>query len=251
MLKFLWRKILIPVLNIFLKPNCPLCQRPGEREFCKYCERQIWGCQFPNKGQIFSGEIPVFVWGEYKDSLKRAIAAMKYNDNPQIARPLGHWLADGWLASPVCQIQVSTITLDKLVVVPIPMHKKKLKERGFNQADLLAKSFCELTGLELRRNGLARVKQTQALFGLSRGERLETVKDAFIVGKNFGKRRSHKSVLLIDDIYTTGATVNSAIKVLQKAGIKVVGVLAIATTKKPTPEKSKLKSQKIVKKPRY
>ncbi len=241
MIKFIWKKILKPFLNIFLKPNCPLCQRSADREFCQYCEKQVWRCQFPGGGEIFPGKVPVFIWGQYKDSLKRAIAAMKYEDNPQIARPLGYWLADGWLASPVA-------TLDKVVVVPIPMHKKKQRERGFNQAELLANNFCEATGLQIRRNALARVKQTQALFGLSRGERLDTVKDAFVVGKDFRNRRPRVSVLLVDDIYTTGATVNSAIEVLQKGGIRVVGVLAIATTKKPRGKKPKLKSQKVVKK---
>ncbi|MGB3510970.1 MAG: ComF family protein [Microcoleaceae cyanobacterium] len=243
MLKFIWRKILKPFLNIFLKSHCPLCQRPADREFCKYCERQVWRCQFPGGGQIFAGKVPVFVWGKYQDSLKQAIAAMKYNDNPQIGRPLGYWLADSWLAS-------SLATLDKVAVVPIPMHKKKLKERGFNQAEVLARSFCQLTGLRLRRNGLERVKQTQALFGLSRGERLKTVKDAFLVGKDFINRRPRASVLLIDDIYTTGATVNAAVEVLQQAGIKVVGVVAIATTKKPSSQRPRLKTQKVLKKPK-
>ncbi|NEQ36527.1 MAG: ComF family protein [Okeania sp. SIO3I5] len=234
----MWKKILKPFLNIFLKPNCPLCQRSADRELCQYCEKQVWRCQFPNGGEIFPGEIPVFIWGQYKDTLKRAIAAMKYEDNPQIARPLGYWLADGWLAS-------SVANLDKVVVVPIPMHKKKQRERGFNQAELLANSFCEATGLQIRRNGLARVKQTQALFGLSRGERLETVKDAFVVGKDLRNRRPRVSVLLVDDIYTTGATVNSAIEVLRKGGIRVVGVLAIATTKKPPAKKPQLKRSRL------
>lgn len=241
MIKFIWRKILKPFLNIFLKSNCPLCRRPGDRELCQYCERQIMYCQFPHGGQIFPGKVPVFVWGKYNNSLKRAITTMKYNDNPQIGRPLGYWLADGWLASPVA-------TLDKVVVVPIPMHKKKLKERGFNQAEVLARNFCEFTGLQLRRNGLERVKQTPALFGLSREERLKTVTDAFVVGKDFCNRRPRVSVLLIDDIYTTGATVNAAIRVLQKASIKVVGVVAIATTRKPHSQRPQLKTQKVVKK---
>ncbi|MDJ0557367.1 MAG: ComF family protein [Microcoleaceae cyanobacterium MO_207.B10] len=237
MIEFIWRKILKPFLNIFLKSNCPLCQRTTDRELCKYCELQVMRCQFPGGGQIFPGKVPVFVWGEYKHSLKRAIAAMKYNDNPQIGRPLGYWLADGWLASPVA-------ALDKVAVVPIPMHKKKLKERGFNQSEVLARNFCQLTGLQLRRNGLERVKQTQALFGLSPGERLETVQDAFVVGKDFLNRRPRASVLLVDDIYTTGATVNAAIEVLQKAGIKVLGVVAIATTKKPSSQQPRLKTKR-------
>ena len=240
-IKFIWRKILRPFLNIFLKPNCPLCQRSADREFCQYCEKQVWHCQFPNGGEIFSGEVPVFVWGQYIDSLKRAIAAMKYEDHPQIAKPLAYWLADGWLASPMA-------TLDEVVVIPIPMHKRKQRERGFNQAELLANSFCEATGLQIWRNALARKKETQALYSLSFAERLEMVQDAFVVRKDFRNRPPCTSVLLVDDIYTTGATVNSAIEVLGKAGIKVVGVLAIATTKKPTRSKPQLKSQKVVRK---
>ena len=235
MIKFIWRKILKPFLNIFLKPKCPLCQRSADREFCQYCEQQVWHCQFPGGGEIFSGKVPVFIWGQYKDSLKQAIAAMKYKDHPQIARPLAYWLADGWLASPV-------VTLDKVVVIPIPMHKKKQRERGFNQAELLANSFCKATGLQIWRNALVRVKQTQPLYSLSPGERLETVKDAFLLRKDFRNSCPRASVLLVDDVYTTGATVNSAIEVLRKGGIKVVGVLAIATTSKPTAKKPRLKS---------
>ncbi|MDE5106609.1 MAG: phosphoribosyltransferase family protein, partial [Trichodesmium sp. St17_bin3_1_1] len=133
-------------------------------------------------------------------------------------------------------------------VIPIPMHKRKQRERGFNQAELLANSFCEATGLQIWRNALARKKETRALYSLSFAERLEMVQDAFVVRKDFRNRPPCTSVLLVDDIYTTGATVNSAIEVLGKAGIKVVGVLAIATTKKPTRSKPQLKSQKVVRK---
>lgn len=227
MRKWIWRKILKPFLSLFLKSKCPICDRPAKSELCLYCERQLFRCQFPGGGHQFPGEVPVFVWGEYKGSLKRAIAAMKYNDNPQLARPLGHWLAEGWLNSPLSAV-------DKAIVVPIPMHRQKLKERGFNQAELLGKSFCEFAGLPLQGQGLERIKQTEALYGLSKEKRETTVKDAFVLGKGFRRRRVRRSVLLIDDIYTTGSTVNAAIATLTKAGIKVAGVLAIATTNKET-----------------
>lgn len=226
MIKWLWKKLVKPFLNLFLKPKCPLCDRSANRELCQYCEGQLFRCQFPGGGHEFPGEVPVFVWGQYKGSLKRAIATMKYNDNPQLAKPFGYWLADGWLDSP-------SSVLDKVTVVPIPMHQQKLKERGFNQSELIARSFSDLTGLPLQREGLQRVKQTEALYGLSKDERQEMVKDAFVVGKGLRDRKMGSSVLLVDDIYTTGSTVNSAIKVLRSAGIRVAGVLAIATTKKP------------------
>ncbi len=226
MRKWIWRKILKPFLSLFLKSKCPICDRPAKDELCLYCERQLFRCQFPGGGHQFPGEVPVFVWGEYKGSLKRAIAAMKYNDNPQLAKPLGYWLAEGWLNYPLSVV-------DRAIVVPIPMHQKKLKERGFNQAELLGRSFCQLTGLPLQPKGLERVKQTEALYGLSKDKREKTVKDAFVVGKSFRRGKVRRKVLLVDDIYTTGSTVNAAIAVLKKAGIKVVGVVAIATTNKP------------------
>lgn len=226
MRKWIWKKILQPFLSLFLKSKCPICDRPAKSELCLYCERQLFRCQFPGGGYQFPAEVPVFVWGEYKGSLKRAIAALKYNDNPELAKPLGYWLAEAWLNSPQSVV-------DRAIVVPIPMHQKKLKERGFNQAELLAKSFCQLTGLPLQRKGLERIKETEALYGLSKEKRQETVKDAFLLGKAFRRRRVKRSVLLVDDIYTTGSTVNVAIATLKKAGIKVAGVLAIATTHKP------------------
>ena len=117
----------------------------------------------------------------------------------------------------------------KPIVVPIPLHADKLKQRGFNQAELLAESFCQYTGLPLCRQGLERVRGTQPLFGLSLTERQEMLADALSVGKSLTQKRPQR-VLLLDDIYTTGTTVGEAHRVLRRQGISVYGVVAIATT---------------------
>lgn len=210
-------------LNLFLKSNCPLCGRPADRELCPSCERSLLRCQFTNPGQFWKGQLPVFVWGRYGGILKQAIAALKYENQPQLARPLGTWLAGAWMKSPHCQV--------KTVVVPIPLHADKRKQRGFNQAELLAESFCQYTGLPLNRQGLERVRATEALFGLSLTERQEMLADALSVGKSLTQKRPQQ-VLLLDDIYTTGTTVGEAARVLDRQGISVYGVVAIATTKK-------------------
>jgi ComF family protein len=217
-----WTDTLKGFFNLFLKSNCPLCQRPAERELCRYCHRQLQGCQLANPGQFWQDPMPVFVWGAYGGTLKRAIAAMKYENHPELARPLGHWLGDAWRnGKGAAGAQVT--------VVPIPLHAAKLKKRGFNQAQLLAQYFCEVTGLPLERNGLQRVRETEAQFSLSAAEREENLAGAFTVGKGFRHRHS-RSVLLLDDIYTSGATVRSAAQTLRSAGISVCGVAAIATT---------------------
>ena len=220
-----WTGLVKSFLNLFLKSNCPLCQRPAAGEFCPYCHKQLQRCQLTDPGRFWHSEQRVFVWGEYGGALKRAIAALKYDGNPQLAKPLGVWLAEAWLSFP-------ELAIDNLTVVPIPLHQEKLKERGFNQAELLAESFCELTGLPLQRHGLERVKNTQALFALTPQQRQAEMKNALSLGKDFRRRRLRDRVLLVDDIYTSGTTVKSAIKILKLSGIPVYGTVALATPNK-------------------
>jgi predicted amidophosphoribosyltransferase len=111
------------------------------------------------------------------------------------------------------------------------MHPNKQKKRGYNQAALIAKSFCETTGLRLKLNGLERVQETEALYPLSATEREKKLAEAFGIGKDFSLG-SKVAVLLIDDIYTTGSTVRAATKTLHQAGIFVLGVATTATTQR-------------------
>jgi len=212
------------LLNLFLESNCPLCQRQTSQEFCQYCVKQLHSCHLAEPNSRWQESIPVFAWGMYSGSLKRAIAAMKYENHPQIARPLGQWLGEAWLNSPQRN--------RRLIVVPIPLHSGKLKKRGYNQAALIAESFCQTTGLKLKQNGLARVRDTEAQFGLSALEREKNLAEAFALGKQFSHYRPNVPVLLIDDIYTTGATAKSAVQVLHQCGIAVEGLAALATAVK-------------------
>lgn len=208
------------LLNLFLESNCPLCQRPTSKEFCQYCGRQLQRCQLSHPNSLWQGQLPVFAWGMYGGKLKRAIAALKYENQPQLARPLGHWLAQAWLNSQLAST--------RLIVVPIPLHANKQKQRGYNQAALLAQSFCEITGLPLQQTGLERILGTEAQFGLSVSEREKNLAMAFQVGSRFRRHRPASPVLLLDDIYTTGATARSAAQTLQQLDIVVCGVVALA-----------------------
>jgi ComF family protein len=219
-----WTRNLKGLLNLFLESNCPLCQRQTSQEFCQYCVKQLHSCHLAEPNSRWQESIPVFAWGMYSGSLKRAIAAMKYENHPQIARPLGQWLGEAWLNSPQRN--------RRLIVVPIPLHSGKLKKRGYNQAALIAESFCQTTGLKFKQNGLARVRDTEAQFGLSALKREKNLAEAFALGKQFSHYRPNVPVLLIDDIYTTGATAKSAVQVLHQCGIAVEGLAALATAVK-------------------
>ena len=214
------------LLALFLKSNCPICDRPADIEVCEYCQRQLLRCQLKTPSNLWQGELPVFVWGNYSGTLKQAIASLKYNNQPQLARPLGHWLGQAWLKSPVAT------QVKKLTVVPIPLHPTKLQQRGYNQAELIAQSFCQFTGYKEQLKGLERVRSTEAQFSLSPKEREQNLADAFVITKRLSQHPASAPVLLVDDIYTTGATVYSAAQAFRKAGIPVYGVVAIATSKK-------------------
>ena len=217
-------KIFQNLLNLFLKSDCPLCQRPTSRELCPYCIKQIQSCHQENPAYLWKQPLPIFAWGNYGGVVKRAIAALKYENQPQIGYILGQWLGESWLLnSPQPQKQ--------LLVVPIPMHPKKQKQRGFNQAALIAEGFCNVTGYKLKINGLERIKETEAQFNLSPTQIQQNLAGAFVLGKDL-RRPPNIPVLLVDDIYTTGATVKAAVQTLEKHQIKVLGVAAVATTKK-------------------
>jgi ComF family protein len=206
------------LLNLFLQSNCPLCQRSTSQELCPNCIRQLQKCHNPN-----THSLPIFAWGTYGGILKRAIATMKYENHPEIAHLLGQLLAQAWLSHHGCD--------RNLVVVPIPLHAHKLKQRGYNQAALIGQSFCEVTGLQLKKHGLERIKVTQAQFDLSASEREENLNEAFGLGKDF-RLRPKTPVLLLDDIYTTGATTRSAMQILRESGITVHGLVAVAISVK-------------------
>lgn len=213
------------LLNLFLKSNCPLCDRPAEAEWCESCQRQLLRCRQTTPMAFCQDDLPVFVWGTYGGTLKRAIATLKYNNHPQLARPMGQWLAQDWLHSTVAT------SAPKFTVIPIPLHSSKLQKRGYNQAQLIAQRFCEVTGYQHQPKILERFRETEAQFGLSQSEREQNLANAFVVGKSTQKISSISPVLLVDDIYTTGATIRSAAQTLRNRGIPVYGVVAIASSK--------------------
>ncbi len=209
-----------PLLDFFLKPNCPLCDRPiCDRPLlttlCIYCDRQLQSEQISDPLQNTAPFI--LAWGNYSGTLKRAIAQCKYHNQPQLGYHLGILLGQTWLAT--------TPFKSPIVAIPIPLHVDKQRQRGFNQAELIAKGFCTSTGIPLNRS-LLRTKATDAQFQLSPAARQQNLTDAFQL--QAGHKLQGRSIILIDDIYTTGATITAASQTLQTASINIVGIAVSA-----------------------
>ena len=88
------------LLSLFLQDRCPLCDRSAHQLLCLDCQNQLLSCQGSQLDRYWSGELPLFVWGKYEGKLKQAIAAMKYENHPQIGFYLGQLLAQAWKAQP-------------------------------------------------------------------------------------------------------------------------------------------------------
>jgi ComF family protein len=209
------------LLSVFLESRCPCCQRSTSNTLCNYCIQKLATHQFKESDRHnWQGDIPVFAWGKYDGQLKRAIALMKYDQQPDIAKILGQLLGKAWLASDLIKPQ------QKISVIPIPLHSQKIKDRGFNQAEIIAQSFCQLTGYKLDSQALMRVRDTKAMFDLTPEARINNLQGAFRLGQKLPKY----PVLLLDDIYTLGTTVKEAAKTLKQQQIQVIGAVVAAKT---------------------
>ena len=202
------------LLSVFLQSRCAFCQRTTPATLCEYCQQKLLSHQLPKSNRL-KKDNSVFAWGKYDGQLKRAIALMKYDNKPELGRLLGELLGQAWLDNGLTKPR-------QITVVPIPLHHQKLKSRGFNQAQIIAQSFCQITGYSLNSQALIRVRQTKAMFDLKPEERVQNLQGAFRLGNKLPKH----PVLLIDDIYTTGTTIKESVKVLSQ--VEVIGVAVVA-----------------------
>ena len=208
------------LLSVFLESRCPFCQKTSPQTICQYCFNKLKTHQYKQRDRnLWWGDFPIFAWGRYEGQLKRAIFNMKYHNCPEIGLVLGELLGEAWLASNAIEVQ-------KVTVVPIPLHRRKMKDRGFNQAEKIARGFCQLTGYDLLPQALVRRRETKAMFDLSPEERKQNLKGAFDMGN---KLPSHP-VLLLDDIYTMGTTIKESTKILRQNKIQVIGSVVVAKT---------------------
>ena len=156
-------------------------------------------------------------YGIYERTL---IFSLKYNGNRYIARHIAEMMRD--------KLIHENRDRDYDVIVPVPLHKRKERQRGFNQTALIGKHLAKERGISCAPEALIRVKETRPMRGLSPEERADNVSECFEVGNYAEDALKGKRVLLIDDFYTTGATAMECRKVLEKSGLSGIGFMAFA-----------------------
>lgn len=217
--------------RIFYPSVCPVCKKsssPPHEPFCSVCWNSIvpynssrcdiCGLPLPEDTGI-CGEClrkkpyfnKVIFFGLYHGILKEAIHYFKYNGRRGLSRPMGEFF-----------LRMDIPRAD--MIVPVPLHHKRLKQRGFNHASILAKRLSEIKCVPLNLNLLMKMRETPAQVSLKREDRLKNLRNAFVVTEKL----SGEKVILIDDVLTTGATASECSKVLLNAGALEVKVVVLA-----------------------
>ncbi len=190
-------------------PIC-LCGQPlvGGQLLCARCRR--------GRNPLTAGTS----LGPYEGSLRDALQALKYRGRRRVAAQLAEAL---WQQSPA-----QRLFLDDPLLVPVPLHGPRWRERGYNQAELLARAFGRLSGAVCAARVLVRTRSTVSQTNLTAAARRVNMAGAF--GVRRGRLVSGRVVVLVDDVYTTGATARECARMLRRAGAREVRVVTIART---------------------
>lgn len=232
------------ILSLFFPRRCPVCGKVLKEEgvlACRRCKDRLayirppycLKCGRPLKqdgpfciscaGESHYFDRTVSLW-EYSAAMKQSLYGFKYKNKREYARFYGTeavrmygYLLDNW------QIQA---------VVPVPLHKSRLRRRGYNQAQCFGRVIACGLSLPLLNKALFRVKNTKPQKELPAEQRRRNLEGAFLAGEEAAR---YRCVLVVDDIYTTGSTLDAAAAALKKAGVEKVYGLTIASGKEPVP----------------
>jgi ComF family protein len=204
---------------------CSIC---GERLFSPY----VVGAPDESRcGLCRRVELPfarATAYGSYESGLRELIHLLKYGGVRPAANVLGRMLAEA-IGSLELELPADSVTL-----IPVPLHRSKLRQRGFNQSELIARAALKINPsperLRLCAGALERKRDTASQIGLTSHQRRENLRGAFGVAQAEAVRG--REVLLVDDVYTTGATVSECARVLRRAGATKVWVATVARTLK-------------------
>jgi ComF family protein len=210
--------------------------RPLAGVFCSICGEALTsplfaGADPPVCGLCQQARPPfarAVAYGSYDGGLKDLIHLLKFEQVRPAAGVLGRMLAEA-----ITALEPS-LPEGGVLVVPVPLHARKRAQRGFNQAELIARAALKQLGkparLELCENVLVRRRETGSQIGLTRHQRRENLRGAFAVTDP--TRIAGRNVVLVDDVFTTGTTVSECVRVLQRADAAGVWVITVARTLK-------------------
>lgn len=210
------------LLELIYPSVCGMCEKINKNYLCKKCEvsikpyeiNKIISCK-RNSKLYYDYQIQIL---EYKDIVRQKIIEYKFKEKIYLYKTLEKIILN--------DEKIYSFLKKYDIIMPIPLYRSKKWERGYNQTELIAKELAKDLELALENKILRKIKNTKQQSTLTKKERAENVKNAFVLTDVANIR--NKRVILFDDIYTTGSTVNECSKLLKKAEVKEISILTIA-----------------------
>ena len=207
------------LLDIIYPPVCGICDKINKKSLCKKCEIKIKPYQINEikkiKNKSFDYQIKIL---KYENIIRDKIINYKFNEKAYLYKTF---------AKIILKNKKIYGFLKKYdIIMCVPMHIKKKMLRGYNQSELIAKELAKKLQIEKQFNNLVKIKDTKKQSTLTKEQRKINLKNAFQI-KNSEKVKN-KKVILFDDIYTTGSTVEECSKVLKRVGVSSIAVVTLA-----------------------
>lgn len=202
---------------IYIQPCCFCKSTKEDKILCSKCKSRIHFLDTkPYRNVDYT---KIYACTFYDEITKKLIKDLKYHNKKNISKAIAGLMYDYW--------QKLNIQEDFLIV-PVPIHKLRLKERKYNHMDLIADEFSKLSGYKTAKKFLMRIKDTQKQYKLHKQERIKNIKGAFNINEE-EKPQETVNLLIIDDITSTGTTLKEIITLLEKNGYKKITALAFST----------------------
>ncbi len=207
------KKIFESLLDLIYRKKCYFCGKSKySLKMCPDCFDELSYADI-RASRVIDG-VNVFVCGVYDKNLQKLIRGLKYHKQKELAYYLAKFMYEYF----------EKLNISKnFQVVPVPLHKNRVKKRKYNHMELVAEELCRLSGFTPNFELIKRIKDTKPQYKLSRQERMKNLENAFEVNK---EKDLHLPVLLLDDICTTGSTFEEMISALKKKGISDIVCLA-------------------------
>ena len=207
------------LLDLIYPPTCGICGKINKKHLCKKCEIKIKPYQINKIGTVrnkyFNYQIKIL---KYENLVRNKIIDYKFNEKSYLYKTFAKIILNN---KKICSF------LKKYdIIMHVPMYTKRKLLRGYNQTELIALKLAKELQICSVKNNLIKIKDTAKQSTLTKEQRNLNIKNAFKI-KNTEEIKD-KKIILFDDIYTTGSTVNECSKVLKKAGAKEIAVLTLA-----------------------
>lgn len=221
------------ILDFLYPPQCVICNAPGSY-FCDACQSKIEFITSPFCSQcgypLSSEQEPCHQCHHHPLSYLNSIRSVTLFESGTIRNVIHKFKYENLhiLGNSLASLLTTCYTINQMkadIIVPVPLHKNRLKYRGYNQSTILAKAMASKLSLPVDEKTLVRHKQTQSQMSLDANDRLKNVADAFSCRSD---TLTAKRILLIDDVCTTGATLDACAKSLKLSGASSIDALTLA-----------------------